>query len=80
MATTTEASAKTAQMMPTTMVIESVVLSGEAELVEADATGLALATGVAIPTLRDVDRDMIFCRSRGWWKRISELCREKTMI
>lgn len=52
MATTTEASAKTAQMMLTTMVIESVVLSGEAELAEADATGLTLVTGVAV---RDVE-------------------------
>lgn len=77
MATTTEASAKTAQMMLTTMVIESVVLSGEAAFAEADATGLTLATGVAVPKRRDVDRDMIFCRPRGWWKRIIELCREK---
>jgi hypothetical protein len=55
MATTTEASAKTAPMMLTTMVIES-VLSGEAELI--GATGLTPA-GVAVPKSWVVERDML---------------------
>ena len=55
MATTTEASARTAPMMLTTMVIESVSF-GEAELV--GATGLMLA-GVAVPKPWVVEIDML---------------------
>lgn len=68
-------------MMLTTMVIES-VLFGEAELVEADATGFALA-GVAVPKPWVVERDddmVFFCQSRSQWKKICGLCREGMIV
>lgn len=59
-ATTTEASVRAAPIMLTTMVIESVLSDGDAELAEADATRFTLAAGVTVPKPMVVGID-IFC-------------------
>jgi hypothetical protein len=79
MATITEASAKIAPMMVRMMVIEAVLLSGEAELVETDATGFTLE-GADVPEPRVAERDMIFCSrsvSRSLEKILLGVSRER---
>jgi len=67
-------------MMLTMMVIES-VLSGDAELVEADATEFTLAADVTVPKPRVVERDMMSSsRSRDDGRKNYDMCREEIMI